>query len=147
MGHRFSNPLPLPLPSREGHSFRNSGSFKASNVSGPLEMSGPLPLPLKKCDGLRIFSYEEISSACQRFSSDQCVSETLGSTSYKATFRDEFIDTRTTEATVARLRPSTQVPVSAIDLQTCVCCIYDIVSYFMDIPFCNFASLIILLRI
>ncbi|NP_001358604.1 serine/threonine-protein kinase NAK [Zea mays] len=107
-GHRFSNPLPLPLPSREGHSFRNSGSFKASNVSGPLEMSGPLPLPLKKCDGLRIFSYEEISSACQRFSSDQCVSETLGSTSYKATFRDEFIDTRTTEATVARLLPSTQ---------------------------------------
>ncbi|CAD6236196.1 unnamed protein product [Miscanthus lutarioriparius] len=67
-GPRFSNPLPLPLPSPEGHSFRNSGSFKASN----------------------------------------CVSETVGSTSYKATFRDEFIDTKTTEATVARLLPSTQ---------------------------------------
>lgn len=116
-GHRFSNPLPLPLPSPEGRSFRNSGSFKASNVSGPLEMSGPLPLPPKKSDGLRIFSYEEVSSACQWFSSDQCVSETLGSTSYKATFRDEFIDTKTTEATVARLLPSTQVPFSAIDLQ------------------------------
>lgn len=116
-GHRFSNPLPLPLPSPEGHSFRNSDSFKASNVSGPLEMSGPLPLPPKKRDELRIFSYEEVSSACQWFSSDQCVSETLGSTSYKATFRDEFIDTKTTEATVARLLPSTQVPFSAIDLQ------------------------------
>jgi len=106
-GHRFSNPLPLPLPSPEGHSLRNFGSFKASNVSGPLEMSGPLPLPPKKC-GLRIFSYEEVSSACQWFSSDQCVSETLGSTSYKATFRDDFSDTKTTEATVARLLPSTQ---------------------------------------
>jgi hypothetical protein len=74
-GHRFSNPLPLPLPSPEGHSLRNFGSFKASNW----------------------------------FSSDQCVSETLGSTSYKATFRDDFSDTKTTEATVARLLPSTQV--------------------------------------
>ncbi|KAJ1285982.1 hypothetical protein BS78_03G319000 [Paspalum vaginatum] len=110
-GHRFSNPLPLPLPSPEGHSLtplRNFGSFKASNVSGPLEMSGPLPLPPKKCDGLRIFSFEEVSSACQWFSGDQCVSETLGSTSYKATFRDDFSDTKTTEATVARLLPSTQ---------------------------------------
>ncbi|XP_062207280.1 probable serine/threonine-protein kinase PBL1 [Phragmites australis] len=107
-GHRFSNPLPLPLPSLEGNSLRNFGSFKASNVSGPLETSGPLPLPPKKCDGLRIFSYEELSSACQWFSSDQCVSETLSSTSYKATFRDDFNGMKTTEATVARLLPSTQ---------------------------------------
>ncbi|XP_062224726.1 probable serine/threonine-protein kinase PBL1 isoform X2 [Phragmites australis] len=73
-GHRYSNPLPLPLPSAEGNSLRNFGSFKASNW----------------------------------FSSDQCVSETLGSTSYKATFRDGFSDTKVTEATVARLLPSTQ---------------------------------------
>uniref|UniRef100_A0A0A9CS31 Protein kinase domain-containing protein n=1 Tax=Arundo donax TaxID=35708 RepID=A0A0A9CS31_ARUDO len=108
IGHRYSNPLPLPLPSPEGNSSRNFGSFKASNVSGPLEMSGPLPLPPKKCDGFRIFSYEEVSSACQWFSSDQCVSETQGSTSYNATFRDDFSDTKATEATVARLLPSTQ---------------------------------------
>ncbi|CAO2182509.1 unnamed protein product [Urochloa humidicola] len=107
-GHRFSNPLPLPLPSPEGHSLRNFGSFKGGNVSGPLEMSGPLPLPLEKYIGLRIFSYEEVSSACQWFSSDQYVSETLGSTSYKATFRDDYSGTKTTEATVARLLPSTQ---------------------------------------
>jgi hypothetical protein len=108
-GPRFSNPLPLPLPSPEGNSFRKFGSFKTSNVSRPLEASGPLPLPPKKRDGLRIFSYEEVSSACQWFSGDQCVSETLSSTSYKATFRDGFCDTKTTEATVARLPPSTQV--------------------------------------
>ncbi|KAK3165811.1 hypothetical protein QOZ80_1AG0038100 [Eleusine coracana subsp. coracana] len=107
-GHRFSNPLPLPLPSPEGNSFRKFGSFKASNVSGSLEASGPLPLPPKKRDGLRIFSYEEVSSACQWFSGDQCVSETLSSASYKATFRDDFSETKITEATVARLLPSTQ---------------------------------------
>nr|CAB3478693.1 unnamed protein product [Digitaria exilis] len=107
-GHRFSNPLPLPLPSPEGHSLRNFGSFKANNISGPLEMSGPLPLPPEKYTGLRNFSYEEVSSACQWFSGDQCVSETLGSTSYKATFRDDFSDTKTIEATVARLLPSSQ---------------------------------------
>jgi hypothetical protein len=114
-GHRFSNPLPLPLPSPEGNSLRKFGSFKTSNVSGPLEVSGPLPLPPKKRDGLRVFSYEEVSSACQWFSADQRVSETLSSTSYKATFRDGFADTRATGATVARLPPSTQVQFS-IDL-------------------------------
>ncbi|KAL6616294.1 hypothetical protein ACP70R_038564 [Stipagrostis hirtigluma subsp. patula] len=107
-GHRFSNPLPLPLPSSEGSSLRNFGSFKASNASGPLEPSGPLPLPPKKFDGLRNLSYEEVSSACQWFSVDQCVSETPTSKSYKASFRDDFNDVKTIEATVARLLLWTQ---------------------------------------
>ncbi|KAL6853764.1 hypothetical protein ACP4OV_019793 [Aristida adscensionis] len=107
-GHRFSNPLPLPLPSPEGNSSRNLGSFKASNASGPLEASGPLPLPPKKFDGLRSFSHEEVSSACQWFSGDQCVSETPTSTSYRASFRDDFVSGKITEATVVRLLPSAQ---------------------------------------
>jgi hypothetical protein len=107
-GHRFSNPLPLPLPSPEGKSLRNFGSFKAINASGPLDASGPLPLPPKKCDGLKNFSYEELSSACQWFSGDQCVSESLTSTSYKASFRDDFTDPKTIEAIVSRLLSSTQ---------------------------------------
>jgi hypothetical protein len=107
--HRYSNPLPLPLPSPEGNSLRNFGSFKAINASGPLETSGPLPLPPKRCDGLKNFSYDEISSACQCFSGVQCVSETLTSTSYKASFRDDFVVPKMTEAIVARLLPSNQV--------------------------------------
>ncbi|KAL5227872.1 hypothetical protein ABZP36_016137 [Zizania latifolia] len=107
-GHRFSSPLPLPLPSPKGRSLRNFGSFKAINASGPLEASCPLPLPPKRCDGLKNFSYEEVSSACSWFSGDQCVFETLTSTSYKASFRDDFADPKTVEATVARLLPSTQ---------------------------------------
>jgi hypothetical protein len=113
-GHRFSNPLPLPLPSPEGKSLRNFGSFKAINASGPLDASGPLPLPPKKCDGLKNFSYEELSSACQWFSGDQCVSESLTSTSYKASFRDDFTDPKTIEAIVSRLLSSTQVLFSVI---------------------------------
>ena len=107
--HRLSNPLPLPLPSPEGSSLRNFGSFKAINASGPLETSGPLPLPPKRSDGLKHFTYDEISSACQRFSGVQCLSETLTSTSYKASFRDDFIQPKTMEAIVARLLPSSQV--------------------------------------
>ncbi|KAM0844563.1 hypothetical protein ACQ4PT_056967 [Festuca glaucescens] len=106
--HRFSNPLPLPLPSPEGSSLRNFGSFKAINASGPLETSGPLPLPPKRCDGLKNFSYDEISSACQWFSGVQCVSETLTSTSYKASFRDDFVVPKMMEAIVTRLLPSNQ---------------------------------------
>lgn len=107
--HRFSNPLPLPLPSPEGSSLRNFGSFKAINASGPLEVSGPLPLPPKRSDGLKNFSYDEISTACQWFSSDQCVSETQTLTSYKASFRDDFVEPKKMEAIVARLLPSNQV--------------------------------------
>ncbi|KAF7024386.1 hypothetical protein CFC21_036748 [Triticum aestivum] len=106
--HRFSNPLPLPLPSPEGSSLRNFGSFKAINASGPLEVSGPLPLPPKRSDGLKNFSYDEISTACQWFSSDQCVSETQTLTSYKASFRDDFVEPKKMDAIVARLLPSNQ---------------------------------------
>ncbi|KAI5006822.1 hypothetical protein ZWY2020_034654, partial [Hordeum vulgare] len=105
--HRFSNRC-LPLPSPEGSSLRNFGSFKAINASGPLEVSGPLPLPPKRSEGLKNFSYDEISTACQWFSGDHRVSETLTSTSYKALFRDDFVEPKKMEAIVARLLPSNQ---------------------------------------
>lgn len=106
---RFSNPLPLPLPSPQGTSMlKNMGSFKVTNASSAVQMSGPLPLPPSGGGGLRNFSYEEISSACQHFSADRCVSEGLSSTVYKASFGDDTMNSKKLEATVTRLIPSPQ---------------------------------------
>ncbi|XP_008788535.2 probable serine/threonine-protein kinase PBL1 [Phoenix dactylifera] len=106
---RFSNPLPLPLPSPQATSaLKNRGSFKLSNASGPILTSGPLPLPPSGGGGLRNFSFEEISSACQQFSVDRCVSEGISSTVYKATFGDDTMGAKRIEATVTRLLPSSQ---------------------------------------
>ncbi|PIA32458.1 hypothetical protein AQUCO_04500218v1 [Aquilegia coerulea] len=100
-------PQPLPLPSTQSPSvLRNTGSFKAVNVSGPLNASGPLPLP--PLAAVRNFSYEEILSACQQFSSDRCISEGLSSIMYKASFGDETSGSKKLEATVTRLLPYTQ---------------------------------------
>lgn len=109
--HRFSNPLPLPRPSQEDTSvLKNFGSFKSSNnFSGPIVTSGPLPLPPLGASGLRNFSYEEVSSACQLFSSDRCMSEGIMTTVYKATFGDDTVGSKKVEATVTRLLPSSQV--------------------------------------
>ncbi|XP_073009258.1 probable serine/threonine-protein kinase PBL1 [Typha latifolia] len=105
----FSNPIPLPLPSPEGTSvLKNLGSFKARTASGPIATSGPLPLPPLGGGGLRNFSYEEVSSACQYFSGDRCVSEGITTTVYKATFGDEIIGSKKIEATVTRSHPSSQ---------------------------------------
>ncbi|OAY70436.1 putative receptor-like protein kinase [Ananas comosus] len=108
--HRFSNPLPLPRPSQEDTSvLKNFGSFKSSNnFSGPIVTSGPLPLPPLGASGLRNFSYEEVSSACQLFSSDRCMSEGIMTTVYKATFGDDTVGSKKVEATVTRLLPSSQ---------------------------------------
>lgn len=101
---RFSSPLPLPLPSPQGTSIlKTTESFKMNNVGNPMQISGPLPLPPLAGGGLRNFSYEEISSACQNFSADRCVSEGLSSTVYKATFGDDIASSKKLEATVARL--------------------------------------------
>lgn len=106
---RLSNPLPLPLPSPQGTSaLKNMGSFKLSNASGPILTSGPLPLPPSGGGGPRNFSFEEILSACQQFSVDRCVSEGISSTVYKATFGDDTVVPKRTEATVTRLLPSSQ---------------------------------------
>ncbi|ONK77157.1 uncharacterized protein A4U43_C02F3680 [Asparagus officinalis] len=106
--HRLSNPLPLPLPSPKATStLKNTGSFKSTNLSSPIQMSGPLPLP-PLGGGLRNFLYEEISTACQHFSADRCVSEGLSSTAYKATFGDDSTSLKKLEATVTRLLPSSQ---------------------------------------
>lgn len=116
--HRYSNALPLPLPSPEDSgsvaTLKNWGSFKtSSNVSGPLvsvplDFSGPLPLPPLSGNGLRNFSHEEVSVACQHFSTDRCMSEGISTTMYKATFGDELVATKKIEATVTRVLASSQ---------------------------------------
>lgn len=107
---RFSNPLPLPLPSpQDPYTLKNMGSFKTNNVGNLNQISGPLPLPPSAGGGLRNFSYEEVSSACLNFSADRYVSEGLSSTVYKATFGDDATSSKKLEATVTRLLPSSQV--------------------------------------
>ncbi|KAG1371484.1 putative serine/threonine-protein kinase PBL18 [Cocos nucifera] len=105
---RSANPLPLPLPSPEGSSaLKSLGSFKSSNASNLTLTSGPLPLP-PLAMGLRNFSFEEISAACQHFLVDRCVSEGISSTVYKATFGDDASSSKKLEATVSCLLPSSQ---------------------------------------
>ncbi|GMI64481.1 hypothetical protein like AT3G08760 [Hibiscus trionum] len=94
---RSPSPQPLPLP---------SPPFKSGNASAPLFASGSLPLP--PCESLRYFAYEEIATACHRFSSDRCTSEGLSSVLYKASFRDDASSSNKFEATVSRLLPSSQ---------------------------------------
>ncbi|KAK4253397.1 hypothetical protein QN277_010715 [Acacia crassicarpa] len=104
---RSSSPQPLPLPCpQSGGSLRAMGSFKLGTASGPLYASGPLPLP--PTGSLRNFTYEEISAACQNFSSERCMSEGLSSTIFKASFGDEASSSKRFEATVTRLHPSAQ---------------------------------------
>jgi len=105
---RSGSPQPLPLPSpHSSGALKPMNSFKAGNASGPLYASGPLPLP--PSGTLRSFSYEEISSACHNFSSDNCTSESLSSTMYKASFLDVSCSSKKIDATITRFYPSTQV--------------------------------------
>lgn len=112
---RSPSPQPLPLPSpKGGGTLKTVGSFKLGIASSPLYASGPLPLP--PTGSLRNFSYDELAAACLNFSSDRYMSESLSSTMYKASFGD---DTSTSsskkfEATVTRLRPSSQVLFSVL---------------------------------
>ncbi|KAF3447957.1 hypothetical protein FNV43_RR08664 [Rhamnella rubrinervis] len=107
------SPQPLPLPSPQGPAaLRSMGSFKSGTASGPLNPSGPLPLPpsgtLPSSGTLRNFPYEEIAFACHNFSSERCMSEGLSSIIYKASFGDDTSSSKKFEATVTRLHPSTQ---------------------------------------
>eukprot|EP00262_Sarcandra_glabra_P019109 TRINITY_DN7095_c0_g1_i1.p1 TRINITY_DN7095_c0_g1~~TRINITY_DN7095_c0_g1_i1.p1 ORF type:complete len:547 (-),score=80.94 TRINITY_DN7095_c0_g1_i1:35-1675(-) len=104
---RVLNPQPLPLPSPQSTAvLKNTGSFKSANASSPALFSGPLPLP--PLGGLRYFSYEDVVSACQHFSPERCMSESLSSKIYKASFGDDALGSKKLEATVTRLLPSPQ---------------------------------------
>ncbi|WOK96714.1 putative serine/threonine-protein kinase NAK [Canna indica] len=104
----FSNPLPLPLPSPQTNTaLKKISSFKSSNGSGPINPSGPLPLPQLK-GGLRSYSHDEVSAATMHFSLENCMSESTSSTVYKATFPDDIITSKKIEATVNQLNNSLQ---------------------------------------
>ncbi|KAK6129484.1 hypothetical protein DH2020_036773 [Rehmannia glutinosa] len=109
------SPQPLPLPSPRGtNALKATTSFKMANISGPLTMSGPLPLPptshttLTAKGTLLNFSYEEIASACHNFSPERCMSEGLSSVIYRASFAEDASGSRKLEATVTRLHPCNQ---------------------------------------
>ncbi|PSS32750.1 Receptor-like protein kinase [Actinidia chinensis var. chinensis] len=107
--HRSPSPQPLPLPSPQIHNavvLKTMGSFKAVTASGPLNASGPLPLP--PSGTLRNFSYEEIAAACHNFSPERCMSEGLSSVIYRASFGDDTSGSKKLNATITRLHPSTQ---------------------------------------
>ncbi|KAG8374474.1 hypothetical protein BUALT_Bualt11G0136100 [Buddleja alternifolia] len=108
-------PQPLPLPSANvTNALKATTSFKMINNSGPLNTSGPLPLPptlpptLPARGTLLSFSYEEIASACHNFSPERCVSEGLSSVIYRASFGEDASGSRKLEATVTRIHPSNQ---------------------------------------
>lgn len=108
--HRSPSPQPLPLPSCQTHSgsaLKNMGSFKSATSSGPLNGSGPLPLPPSVT--IRYFSYEELSAACHNFSPERCMSEGLSSVIYRASLGDDNSSVKKLEATVTRIQASTQV--------------------------------------
>lgn len=105
---RSPSPQPLPLPSPQVIvALKNTGSFKSTMSSGPLYASEPLPLP--PMGAVRSFSFEEISAACHNFSAESCVSESLSSLIYRASFGDETSTSKKFEASVTCRNPSNQV--------------------------------------
>ncbi|KAG5550768.1 hypothetical protein RHGRI_015655 [Rhododendron griersonianum] len=107
--HRSPSPQPLPLPSPQTQSssvLKTMGSFKSATFSGPLNGSGPLPLP--PFGTLRYFSYEELSAACHNFSPERCMSEGLSSMIYRASLGDDNSSSKKLEATVTRIQAYTQ---------------------------------------
>ncbi|KAL2250313.1 UNVERIFIED_CONTAM: putative serine/threonine-protein kinase PIX7 [Sesamum indicum] len=109
------SPQPLPLPSPRGNNaLKATTSFKMINASGPLNMSGPLPLPptshptLTAKGVLPNFSFDEIASACHNFSPERCMSEGLSSVIYRASFAEDASGSRKLEATVTRIHPCNQ---------------------------------------
>lgn len=112
--HQQPNPQPLPLPSPHIANLKTVSSFKIGSTSGPLNASGPLPLPptlpplLPPTGSLRNYSYDEIAAACHNFSPERCVSEGLSSLIYRASFGDDASSLKNLEATVTRLHPTNQ---------------------------------------
>uniref|UniRef100_A0A0D6R6Q6 Protein kinase domain-containing protein n=1 Tax=Araucaria cunninghamii TaxID=56994 RepID=A0A0D6R6Q6_ARACU len=69
-----------------GTGLKKFGSFKGNNkVPEPM----PLPPPKDCSSNLRLFTYEELSSACNGFSQERCVCEGSVSLVYKAYIKDE----------------------------------------------------------
>ncbi|KAK1437175.1 hypothetical protein QVD17_02961 [Tagetes erecta] len=118
-------PQPLPLPAPNTSHLKTMGSFKVGSGSGPLlppvNVSGPLPLPpsgshlqptvpasVPSSGTLKNFSFEEIAAACHNFSPQLCVSESLSSVMYRASFGEDVASTKNLQATVTSLRPSSQ---------------------------------------
>ncbi|KAL8232507.1 hypothetical protein R6Q57_002285 [Mikania cordata] len=108
-------PQPLPLPAPHSTNLKTMGSFKVGSGSGPLNVSGPLPLPPNgnhlaptgnQLPPLKNFSFEEIAAACHNFSPQRCVSEGLSSVMYRASFGEDV--SKNLQATVTSLRPSSQ---------------------------------------
>lgn len=105
---RSPSPQPLPLPSPQVVvALKHTGSFKSVVSTGPLYASGPLPLP--PVGAAKNFSFEEISAACHNFSAESCVSESLSSLMYRASFGDDASTSKRFEATVTCRHPSNQV--------------------------------------
>lgn len=110
-----AQPLPLPSPRSATAILMNQGSFKVLNSSGPLDVSGPLPLPpapsstLSSMGTIRNFSFEELAVACQNFCLERLMSEGLSCVIYRATFGDDNTGSRKLEATVTDLLHSGQV--------------------------------------
>ncbi|KAH9309701.1 hypothetical protein KI387_037612 [Taxus chinensis] len=69
-------------------SLKGNSNFKGS---GLVLSSEPMPLPPPKdsVSNLRLFMYDELSSACNNFSQERCVYEGPASLVYKAFVRDE----------------------------------------------------------
>lgn len=108
------SPQPLPLPAPQSVStLKNTGSFNTRHTSGPLDCSGPLPLPptlpLAYVSGsLRNFSYEVIAAACLNFAPQRCMSESLSSVVYRASFGDDTSSLKRTEASVVLFHSTNQ---------------------------------------
>lgn len=110
------SPQPLPLPSSHcTNALKATSSFKMMSASGPLDTSEPLPMPrtlppsLSTKGNLINFSFEEITSACNNFSPERYMSESLSSVIYRASFWEDPTGSRKLEASVTRLHPSNQV--------------------------------------
>ncbi|MED6204169.1 hypothetical protein PIB30_006585 [Stylosanthes scabra] len=97
-----TNPHPVPLPRPPPpHSPLKANVSSSGTSSSPLSAS--------RTSSLRYYRYEEILAGCQNFysSEDRCVLECVSPNNFKASFGDES-SSRTVEATVIRVNPSTQ---------------------------------------
>ncbi|KAK4359549.1 hypothetical protein RND71_021778 [Anisodus tanguticus] len=111
--YQSPSPQPLPLPSpQSAATLKTMGPLSRlwEALNGPLNASGPLPLPptLPSTGALRNFSFEEVAAACHRFSPERCMSEGFSSVIYRASFGDDATATKKLEATVTCLHPSSQ---------------------------------------
>eukprot|EP01018_Ginkgo_biloba_P000481 Gb_25138 [translate_table: standard] len=113
---RESNFCTSPLNNSSSSSavpgLKKFGSLKGNNtfkVSGIIPYSEPMPLPPPRdCSAnFRLFTYDELSSACHGFSPERRMSDGSASAVYKASFKDESTGQKI-EAAVTCLLPTSQ---------------------------------------